>query len=137
MLFQDVLINLPTYVTSESIRQAALETQDLSRTYLAQQKLESMMVTIIVIIMMIIVVIDVIIGFVLSLLNSLSSSSQMHCKWWQVAGILTGDAQLVGQSLDSDVIIEPVRGPLIPGFAAVKAAAKAAGMPVFLYSFLR
>lgn len=44
-----------------------------------------------------------------------------------VAGILTGDAALVGQSLDSDVIIEPVRGPLIPGFAAVKAAAKAAG----------
>ncbi|DBA91508.1 TPA: hypothetical protein ACH3X1_003132 [Trebouxia sp. C0004] len=44
-----------------------------------------------------------------------------------VAGILIGDAALVGQSLDSDVIIEPVRGPLIPGFAAVKAAAKAAG----------
>ena len=44
-----------------------------------------------------------------------------------MAGILTGDAALVGQALDSDVIIEPVRGPLIPGFAAVKAAAKAAG----------
>ena len=45
----------------------------------------------------------------------------------QVAGILTGNAALVGRALDSDVIIEPVRGPLIPGFAAVKAAAKAAG----------
>lgn len=45
----------------------------------------------------------------------------------QIAGILTGDAALVGKSLDSDMIIEPVRGPLIPGFAAVKAAAKAAG----------
>jgi len=44
-----------------------------------------------------------------------------------VAGILAGNAALVGKSLDSDVIIEPVRGPLIPGFAAVKAAAKAAG----------
>ena len=44
-----------------------------------------------------------------------------------VAGILTADAELIGKSLDSDVIIEPVRGPLIPGFAAVKAAAKAAG----------
>ena len=51
--------------------------------------------------------------------------------WWvcllQIAGILTGDAALVGKSLDSDMIIEPVRGPLIPGFAAVKAAAKASG----------
>ena len=45
----------------------------------------------------------------------------------QIAGILTGDAALVGKALDSDIIIEPVRGPLIPGFAAVKAAAKAAG----------
>lgn len=45
----------------------------------------------------------------------------------QVAGILTGNAALVGKSLDSDIIIEPVRGPLIPGFAAVKAAANAAG----------
>ena len=45
----------------------------------------------------------------------------------QVAGILTGDVPLIGSSLDSDVIIEPVRGPLIPGMMAVKAAAKAAG----------
>ncbi|KAG2435308.1 hypothetical protein HXX76_007383 [Chlamydomonas incerta] len=44
-----------------------------------------------------------------------------------VAGILTGDVRLVGESLDRDVIIEPVRGPLIPGMMAVKAAAKAAG----------
>lgn len=44
-----------------------------------------------------------------------------------VAGILTGDAALIGKALDSDAIVEPVRGPLIPGFAAVKEAAKAAG----------
>ncbi|GFH24436.1 uncharacterized protein HaLaN_22232, partial [Haematococcus lacustris] len=44
-----------------------------------------------------------------------------------VAGVLTGDVRLIGQALDSDVIIEPVRGPLIPGLLAVKAAAKAAG----------
>jgi len=44
-----------------------------------------------------------------------------------VAGVLTGDVKLIGQSLDSDVIIEPVRGPLIPGMMAVKEAAKAAG----------
>lgn len=31
------------------------------------------------------------------------------------------------QALDSDAIVEPVRGPLIPGFAAVKEAARAAG----------
>lgn len=30
--------------------------------------------------------------------------------------------------MDTEVIIEPVRGPLIPGFFAVKQAAKAAGM---------
>ncbi|GAX85505.1 hypothetical protein CEUSTIGMA_g12921.t1 [Chlamydomonas eustigma] len=44
-----------------------------------------------------------------------------------VTGILTGDVRLIGESLDSDVIIEPVRGPLIPGMMAVKEAAKAAG----------
>ena len=45
----------------------------------------------------------------------------------QVAGILQGDAELTGRALDSDCIVEPVRGPLIPGFASVKQAAKAAG----------
>lgn len=45
----------------------------------------------------------------------------------QVAGILTGNVRLIGESLDRDVIIEPVRGPLIPGMMAVKEAAKAAG----------
>lgn len=44
-----------------------------------------------------------------------------------VAGILQGDVRLIGESLDRDVIIEPVRGPLIPGMLEVKAAAKAAG----------
>lgn len=44
-----------------------------------------------------------------------------------VAAILNGDAELLGSALDSDVIIEPVRAPLIPGMLAVKEAAKAAG----------
>lgn len=44
-----------------------------------------------------------------------------------VAGIVTGDAALIGKALDSDAIVEPVRGPLIPGFQAVKEAAAAAG----------
>ncbi|WIA14891.1 hypothetical protein OEZ85_001607 [Tetradesmus obliquus] len=44
-----------------------------------------------------------------------------------VAAILTGDAALLGAALDSDVIIEPVRAPLIPGMQAVKEAAKKAG----------
>jgi hypothetical protein len=34
----------------------------------------------------------------------------------QVAGICTAQARLVGEALDSEVIVEPVRGPLIPGF---------------------
>merc|ERR1719498_1192978 len=44
-----------------------------------------------------------------------------------VASILGGSAPGLGAALDSDVIIEPTRGPLIPGFAAVKEAAKSAG----------
>ena len=45
----------------------------------------------------------------------------------QVAGILGGSAELTGRALDSDCLVEPVRGPLIPGFAAVKKAARAEG----------
>lgn len=41
---------------------------------------------------------------------------------------MQGDAELTGRALDSDCIVEPVRGPLIPGFAAVKQAAKGAGI---------
>ena len=44
-----------------------------------------------------------------------------------VAGILEGNAELVGRALDRDAIVEVVRGPLIPGFVGVKAAAKEAG----------
>lgn len=44
-----------------------------------------------------------------------------------VAGIVTADAELLGRALDSDVVVEPVRGPLIPGFLAVKEAARNAG----------
>ena len=42
-------------------------------------------------------------------------------------GILTGDARMLGGALGDDTIVEVARGPLIPGFAAVKAAAMAAG----------
>ena len=44
-----------------------------------------------------------------------------------IAGILTGDVELIGRALDGDVVVEPVRGPLIPGFTSVKHAAKEAG----------
>lgn len=50
----------------------------------------------------------------------------------QVAGILLGDAAQLGRALNSDVIVEPVRGPLIPGFTAVKEAALSAGLSLFL-----
>lgn len=43
-----------------------------------------------------------------------------------VAGLLKGDAALVGRSLE-DVIIEPVRSILIPGFEEVKNGCKEAG----------
>ena len=42
------------------------------------------------------------------------------------AGLMTGDAALLGKSIE-DVIIEPVRARFIPGFHDVKAAALAAG----------
>lgn len=44
-----------------------------------------------------------------------------------VSAILLGDAPLLGSALASDTIVEPRRGPLIPGLAAVKIAARAAG----------
>jgi homoserine kinase len=44
-----------------------------------------------------------------------------------VAGILGGDAAAIGASLGDDRIVEPARGPLIPGFFAVKAAAMREG----------
>lgn len=44
-----------------------------------------------------------------------------------VAAILTGDVPLLGRSLNADVVVEPVRAPLIPGFAQVKRAALEAG----------
>jgi homoserine kinase len=43
-----------------------------------------------------------------------------------IAGCCTGDLALIGRSL-VDVVVEPHRAPLIPGFAAVKAAAMDAG----------
>lgn len=51
-------------------------------------------------------------------------------QWGNVAGLITGlfrgDLNLIGRSLE-DVIIEPVRSVLIPGFDAVKKAAMDAG----------
>jgi homoserine kinase len=43
------------------------------------------------------------------------------------AGILLGTVDMLGQGLSTDCIVEPARGPLIPGFAEVKAAALAEG----------
>jgi homoserine kinase len=43
-----------------------------------------------------------------------------------VAGLMKGDYDLIGRSLE-DVIIEPVRSILIPGFDRIKADCKAAG----------
>ncbi|HLX11816.1 MAG TPA: homoserine kinase, partial [Bacteroidota bacterium] len=41
-------------------------------------------------------------------------------------GLMTGDAALLGRSME-DVIVEPVRARLVPGFAEVKEAAMKAG----------
>ncbi|GAB2460885.1 homoserine kinase [Hymenobacter qilianensis] len=43
-----------------------------------------------------------------------------------VAGLLQADYQLIGRSLE-DVVVEPVRSILIPGFAAVKSCSLEAG----------
>jgi homoserine kinase len=51
-------------------------------------------------------------------------------QWGNIAGLVTGlmkgDYSLIGRSLE-DVIIEPVRSVLIPGFADVKRGCKEAG----------
>ena len=44
-----------------------------------------------------------------------------------VSGVLLGDVEMLGQGMTSDKIVEVARGPLIPGFLEVKAAAMAAG----------
>ena len=56
---------------------------------------------------------------------------QLAIKQWGniaglVAGLMKGDYELIGRSLE-DVIIEPVRSILIPGFDEVKKQCKAAG----------
>ena len=43
-----------------------------------------------------------------------------------VAALYAGDLQLLGRCIE-DALVEPLRAPLIPGFAEVKAAALAAG----------
>jgi len=43
-----------------------------------------------------------------------------------VAALHSGDVALLGRSVE-DVLVEPLRAPLIPGFPEVKAAARAAG----------
>jgi homoserine kinase len=51
-------------------------------------------------------------------------------QWGNIAGVVTGflksDYDLIGRSLE-DVIIEPVRSILIPGFDEVKSKSKEAG----------
>jgi homoserine kinase len=51
-------------------------------------------------------------------------------QWGNIAGLVAGfmgqDYDLIGRSLE-DVIIEPVRSILIPGFDEVKSSCKAAG----------
>jgi homoserine kinase len=52
------------------------------------------------------------------------------CQWGNVGGLVagfcSGDLDLLGRSIE-DIIIEPVRAQLIPGFYAVKSAAMKAG----------
>ncbi|MGI9628234.1 MAG: homoserine kinase [Longimicrobiales bacterium] len=43
-----------------------------------------------------------------------------------VAGLFRGDWELIGRSLE-DAVAEPLRGPLVPGLAAAKEAARASG----------
>jgi homoserine kinase len=45
----------------------------------------------------------------------------------QVAGILSNNVEQLGRALGSEIVVEAARGPLIPGFAAVKEAACKAG----------
>lgn len=51
-------------------------------------------------------------------------------QWGNIAGLITGffqnDLELIGRSLE-DVIVEPIRSILIPGFDEVKKQSKAAG----------
>jgi homoserine kinase len=44
-----------------------------------------------------------------------------------VAGILLNDGEMLGRALGEELVVEAARGPLIPGFAAVKQAAMKAG----------
>lgn len=60
----------------------------------------------------------------ISMRSHIANSSQAAAL---VTAILRGDAALLGSALASDSIVEPRRAPLIPGMAAVKVAAKAAG----------
>ncbi|WP_205703457.1 homoserine kinase [Hymenobacter radiodurans] len=61
--------------------------------------------------------------------QQVSLKSAIH-QWANVAGLVAGllkaDYQLIGRSLE-DVIVEPVRSILIPGFAAVKSCSLEAG----------
>lgn len=59
-----------------------------------------------------------------ALLRSVNNSTMSGAL---VAAIMSGNAALFGRCLSSDEIIEPVRGPLIPGFQAVKEAALGSG----------
>ena len=43
------------------------------------------------------------------------------------SALVRGDFETVGRAMGSDVVVEPRRGPLIPGFEAVKSAAMSNG----------
>ena len=43
------------------------------------------------------------------------------------SALVGGDFETVGRAMGSDAVVEPRRGPLIPGFAAVKKAAMSHG----------
>ena len=51
-----------------------------------------------------------------SFIQSHFAASLLATSLRQVAGICRGDAALLGRALDADVVVEPVRGRLIPGF---------------------
>ena len=54
------------------------------------------------------------------------TTSQLGCLGGLITGLITGDKPLTGRSIQ-DFIAEPARAKLIPGFAAAKQAAFAAG----------
>jgi homoserine kinase len=44
-----------------------------------------------------------------------------------VAALTSGDLAAAGRFVSSDLVVEPVRAPLVPGYAAVRTAMESAG----------